>query len=133
MSEQLIIRDIEDTQSEGYMTLTQHLGKIRCLCLPDTQPTDAAPERVLGTLGELLAATESITVHFEPAFSVNDRERISGYFEQVKHKIEEWVKRQNTPFSVLLEEIYHSSTELRVSLGTFRTSVYVSQSTALGS
>lgn len=119
MTEQVIIRDIDDKQTDGYMLITQHLGKIRTFCLPDTLPQNLSPDEAFKTIDELLQEIERAVSRFELSFSENERESMMAFVQQVKYKIDHWVEQKNGTLSAMLGEIYHCSTELRVSLGVF--------------
>ncbi len=119
MTKQVTIRDINDTQTDGYMLITRHLGKIRTFCLPDTLPQNLSADKAFKTIDALLQEIERVVLRFEHSFSGSERESIKTYVQQVKHKIDHWVEQKNGTLSAMLGEIYYCSTELRVSLGVF--------------
>jgi hypothetical protein len=119
MTEQVVIRDIDDTQTDGYMLISQHLGKIRTFCLPDTLPQNLSADEAFKTIDELLQEIERAVSRFEHSFSGRDRESMKTYLQQVKYKLDHWCEHKNGKLSAMLGDIYRFSTELRVSLGVF--------------
>jgi hypothetical protein len=123
MTEQVIVRDIDNKNTEGYMKISQHLGTIRSLCLPGTQPQNLSAEEMFTKIDGLLKEIERTVSRFEQTFSVKERGSISAYVHQVKSKIKNNTKHEHDTLSTMLEEIYHCSTELRASLVVFRITI----------
>jgi hypothetical protein len=123
MSEDVIVRDIDDNQAEGYMVISQILGKIRSICLSGKKTQTISIEDTLHTIRGLLHELENTMLRFARSFSEEERETIRNYIKEVKSELENWVEEDPEALSQMLEELYHRSTKLSGFLGTFKMTI----------
>lgn len=123
MTEQLIVRDIEDKHTNGYMVLSQHLGKIRNFCLSGKKSPDLSPEEAFTTLNRFFQELEHVLSKIDDGFSGEEKTTIRTYMQHVKHTLAQRDRQTRDTLPSLLRDIYWHSTDLRVSLGVFRVTI----------
>jgi hypothetical protein len=123
MTEQLIVRDIEDTHTNGYMILSQHLGKIRDFCLSGKASPNLSPEEAFTALNKCFQELEHAFSKTADVFSGEEKTTIRAYMQQVKHTLAQPDRQTRDMLPSLLRDIYWRSTDLRASLGVFRVTI----------
>lgn len=126
MTDTLLIRDLEDTHTKGYLMLSQHLGQIRMLCLAGKPPKILSVADILVTMrsiAALLNNIEEVASRFAQVFSGQERREIQDYLQHVRQATTQHLICQPETLSATLKEIYDNSTELKASLGVFRMTI----------
>lgn len=123
MTEQLIVRDIEDTHTNSYMVLSQHLGEIRNFCLSGKTSPNLSPEEAFTTLNRFFQDLEHALARIDGTFSGEEKSTIRTYMQHVKHTLAQRDRQTRDTLPSVLRDIYWCSTDLRASLGVFRVTI----------